>query len=76
MALPAMRARARRGISPSTRSRGLRIFMTARVGRAGSDEQGRDYRVRPDSAGAGSVSRISRAPDRTALQRTAPSGHR
>jgi hypothetical protein len=40
MALPAMRARARRGISPSTRSRGLRIFMTARVGRAGSDEQG------------------------------------
>jgi hypothetical protein len=28
--------------------------MTARVGRGGADEQQRDYRVRPDSAGAGS----------------------
>jgi hypothetical protein len=52
MALPAVRARARGGISPSTCSRDLRIFMTASVGLTGSDEQGRDYRMRPDSAGA------------------------
>jgi hypothetical protein len=71
MALPAMRARSRGGISPSPRSRGLWIFMTARVGRSGADEQGRNYRVRPDSAGAGFLSRISWAPDRTALQRNA-----
>src|ERR1700730_10094695 len=54
MALPAMRARPRRGISPSTRSRCVRMSMTAKVGRAGADEQERDYRVRPESAGAGS----------------------
>jgi hypothetical protein len=60
MALPAVRARARGGISPSTRSRGLRIFMTARVGRTGSDEQRRDCRVRPDSTGAGSYAGSAR----------------
>jgi hypothetical protein len=57
MALPAMRARPRRGISPSTWSRCVRMSTTAKVGRAGADEQGRDYRVRPDSAGAGSYPR-------------------
>jgi len=46
------------------------MSMTAKVGRAGADEQGRDYRVRPDSAGAGSYPR-SAAPDRTALQQSA-----
>jgi hypothetical protein len=44
------------------------------VRRAGADEQGRDYRVRPDLAGAGSYPGISRAPDRTALQQTAARG--
>ena len=58
MALPAMRARARGGISPATQSHCVRISITtARVGRARSDDQGRDYRVRPDSAGAGSYPR-------------------
>jgi hypothetical protein len=75
MALLTIRAQAHGGTSPSTWSRGLRIFMTGRVGRTGSDEQGRGYRVRPDSAGAGFISRISRAPARTALQRSAPPRH-
>jgi hypothetical protein len=70
-----MRARARGGISPATQSHCVRMSITtARVGRARVDEQGRDCRVRPDSAGAGLVSRISRAPDRTALQWSAPPG--
>ena len=43
--------------------------MTGKVGRAGADEQGRDYRVRPWLGWCRVVSQISRAPDRTAVQR-------
>jgi hypothetical protein len=55
MALPAMRARARGGVSPPTSTGCQRISMTARVGRAPADEQERDHRVRPDSTGAGPI---------------------
>ena len=72
MALPAMWARPRRSVSPSIWSRCVRMFIaTVRVGRAGADEQQCDYRVRADAAGAGSKSHTGRAPNRTALHRTA-----
>jgi len=53
VALPAMRARPRRGITSPTRSRGVTLHDRT-VRRAGADEQGRDHRGRPDLAGAGS----------------------
>ena len=52
-----MRARPCRGISSSTWSRCVKMSMAAKVGRAGTDEQRRDYRVHPDSGGAGSYPR-------------------
>jgi hypothetical protein len=36
MALPAMRARPRRGVSPATWSRCVKISLSARVGQAGA----------------------------------------
>jgi hypothetical protein len=57
MALPAMRARARCGVSSSTWSHCVRIITTARVGRAEGSEQARDGRVHPDSPGAASYPR-------------------
>jgi hypothetical protein len=49
--------------------------MTARVGRAAADEQERNRRVHPDSDWCRFLSQISRAPERTDLQRTATPGH-
>jgi hypothetical protein len=74
MALPAMRARPRRGISSSTWSRCVRISISGRVGRVGADEQGRNYRVRTDSVVAGSHRRSAAAPDCIVLQRIATPG--
>ncbi len=65
IALPGMRARPRRSLSPPTWERCVRICMATRVGRAGACEQEHNYRVHPDSAGAGSY-------PRSAARRIAP----
>jgi hypothetical protein len=44
------------------------------VRRSGADEQHREYRIRPDSAGAGRIPDEPGTPDRTALQRPASAG--
>jgi len=71
MALPPMRARPRRDISPATWSyRGRMFTTTTRVGRARAGEQQRDYRFTPTRL-VPVLIQSSLAPNCTVVQRTA-----
>jgi len=67
----AVGGRLNRGQDPPVGRRGIAAIS---IRRAGADEQGRDYRVRPDLAGAGSYPGSDSVPDRPVVQQTGSQG--